>query len=216
MRFAVVLALLVLATPLVAGNPVSELEARVAAAVRPVVILKSSMFKDGGTTTATLQDAKGVDIEVTVDGRMSSEDPGALWVGGHPAGSPPEAKVPANSPAEAAVVALLKECAVGASDKFVASMIATIEQHAAAAKKSNTKPLTRAEAIEIARKSMSGVIEGAAKIDVQETPQTFVVRFVDIPFTDDGKKKLSTMNVTISRTTSAMLSAMASDVRDAP
>jgi hypothetical protein len=203
------------ANPALAAAPTTlgEFVTRFKALANPLPVRAADMFKDGGTLFLGLGD----DLDLYLDGRMSAAEPGLLYINRHP-GHSGTIKVPRGSEQETLILARIRAYVDSKPADAQALRIAKwiVEKVEAHAKETRGVTVTRESAIETAKRSFP-LPDTGERIETVETEDTFVVKFVGIRFTDnDGTKKKSTMNITISKATGKMLTAAASDVQDVP
>ncbi|MDP3730469.1 MAG: hypothetical protein Q8R14_02965 [Candidatus Omnitrophota bacterium] len=210
---------------------------------KPIEIYDADMFRDGGTIFVTLAGSKNEELTFCMNGKMGSPTMGSLYVNASLARTKGAIKVPAASPLEGLILDVLKEWLtqdideaaydeqwqkrqkmkgynnvplkiLEAHKRWVKMLIADVEEHRSSVLAVQASgPFTRERAIDLAKHLSISAGEIYENIKATETPDSYTVTFVGMPFQDDGIDKKSDMNVIISKETGKIVEEHASNVR---
>jgi hypothetical protein len=199
-----------LASSLLAGNPGEMIEA-ISRMQPPLTVVGADLFKDGGTQYLEIRDRSSKTLVLCLDQRMMSPDSGCLFLYAQHPSSPEAQRVP-TGPAEDAALRLLEQVRAGLSRaerarhaKHIDSMLAIArhqrQETANAAKKG---PFPEAEVVKLAAATAVELgieTKPADRIETKESESTWEVRFVGLPYEEDGEAKLYDLVIRISKRT---------------
>lgn len=170
------------------GNTLPEVEKALAALSEPFSVVEMDMYRDGGTVYFKVGDADGKQFVACMEGRADTGNETALYVNVPHPSHKGGLRLPTNSPAETALLGILKKLvsSEAQSSERLARVVKAVEaRRAKAGKFAGKAPLTKQEAIEIARTGLNQVmkdlVDRHGKAVAEDNGDFFKVIIYDAP-----------------------------------